>query len=168
MNPGFDALESMVRQLWPTYRASVQPMWDTRLSRYSTDELSTTLWRHRADNPDDTKPHWKTIYGLLAGGNMGVGKSDLRILLDSMRRTISRDPAWMKQKPINAWTDPDLFENFVEANVRPVLRDMDGTVKDDSDGRLARLAARTRMSFASPYIADLKERGDPVPEWLVR
>ena len=111
---------------------------------------------------------WKTIYRALAGGDEGPGKSDLQILLDQMRRSIRADATAMKRKPINAWTDSDLFENHVEANIRPILRNMDGSACDDPDGRLAKLAANTRTRFAAPYIADLKERGDPMPEWLVR
>lgn len=168
MTPGFDAFETIVRDLWPSYRASVQPMWDTRLYRYPIDTLGAVLRQYRADHPDDTKPHWSTIYGILAGGGTRVGKSDLQILLNSVRRAIRSDPGWMKRKPIDAWTDADVLENHIEANVGPILRNMGGTTCDDPDGRLARLAVFTRMAIVQPLITDLEQRGDPVPEWLTR
>lgn len=170
MSSRLDDLDDCVRQLWPRYKASIQPMWDTRLQRYSFEDLRAALWRHRADYPDDTKPVWRTIYAALTGDGDrdGTGKSDLQILLDSVRRAIAADPAWQKYPAARSWSDSEVFENHVEANVRPILRDMDGSAKDDPGGRLARSAASTRVSFVQPYIRDLEERGEPVPAWLVR
>lgn len=168
MNPGLDSLDAMVRQLWPRYKASVQPMWDTRLHRYATDELRAALWRHRSDYPDDTKPNWRTIYALLAGGNAGPGKSDLQILLGSIRRAIASEDRWQKQPQARRWSDSELFENHIDANTQPILRNMDGSACDDPDGRLARLAAHARTAIVEPLIRDLTERGEQVPAWLVR
>lgn len=127
------------------------------------------LWAHRADHPDDTKPHWRTIYSMLAGDKgQSAGKSDLQVLLDMMRRAIAADPSWTKRKPANEWTDADLVENHIEANVRPILRGIDGKASPDDDGRLARLAASQRQAIVAPLIRDLVERGETVPDWLVR
>lgn len=168
MNPGFDSLDEMVRQFWPTYKASVQPMWDTRLHRHSVEELRTALWRHKADYPDDTKPTWKTIYAMLAGGKTGSGKSDVQILLDGIRKAIATEDRWQKYPAARRWSDSEVFENHVDANTVPILRNMDGSACEDPDGRLAKLAAWTRMAIVEPLIRDLKERGDQVPAWLVR
>jgi hypothetical protein len=167
MNPGLDSLDEMVRQLWPRYKDSVQPMWDTRLHGYSIDEIRTALWRHKADYPDDSKPTWKTIYTMLSGGKTGAGKSDLQLLLDGIRREIAKDPRWQKHPTARRWSDSEVFENHVEANTRPILRRMDGTAEDDPEGRLARLAATERTNIVSRYVRDLEERGDSVPAWLV-
>lgn len=168
MNPGLDSVDQLVRQFWPRYKASIQPMWDTRLHQYPSDKLSETLRKYRADHPDDTKPVWRAIYAMLAGGTAGPGKSDLQLLLDSIRRAIATEDRWQKCPQARGWSDSEVFENHIEANVKPILRRMDGTAEDDPGGRLARLAASTRANMVSYYIRDLKERGDPVPEWLVR
>ena len=170
MNPGLDSLDAIVRQLWPRYKDGVQPMWDTQLHRYPIDELRTVLWRYRADHPDDTKPVWRTIYAMLAGGKDGTtsGKSDLQLLLDSVRRAIATDPAWQKYPAARSWSDSEVFENHIEANVRPVLRKVDGEAKDDPGGRLAKLAANEREWTVTRYIRDLQERGEAIPQWLVR
>lgn len=168
MNPGLDSLDEMVRQLWPRYKDSVQPMWDTQLHRYSVDEIRAALWRHKADYPDDSKPTWKTIYSMLLGGKTGSGKSNLQLLLDSMRREIATDERWQKHPQARRWSDSQVFENHIEANVRPILRNIDGSAKDDPDGRRAKSAAQTRESFVNPYVRDLKERGEQIPAWLVR
>lgn len=170
MNPGLDSVTAMVSQLWPTYRASVQPMWDTRLHRHDVETIRTVLWQHRADYPDDTKPVWRTIYTMLSGGNTsaGTGKSDLQILLDQIRREIATNPDWHKCPAARTWSDSEAFENHIEANVLPILRYLDGIAKPDVDGRLAKLAAHERTAIVNPIIRDLKERGDPVPAWLVR
>lgn len=167
MTPGFDAFENIVRELWPTYRASVQPMWDTRVYQYPTEQIGCVLRQFRADYPDDTKPIWKTIYGMLAGGKDGnASKSDLQELLDFMRRTISKDAEALKRKPVNAWTDADCLERYIEANAQ--MRDLDGEALPDDDGRRARLAASWRRATVGRYVRDLKARGEPVPGWLVR
>lgn len=169
MNPGLDSVTAMVQQLWPRYKASIQPMWDTRLHRYDVETIRAILWAYRADHPDDTKPVWRTVYSMLSGGDQThKGQSDLQCLLDSVRRAIVADPKWSKVKPPRIWTDADLVENHIDANVRPILRDMTGKAKPDDDGRLAKLAARARVAIVEPLILDLTERGETVPEWLVR
>ena len=168
MNPGLDSLDAMVRQLWPTYKASVQPMWDTRLHCYSVEDIRQALWRHRADYPDETKPTWRTIYALLAGGNSGSGKSDLQLLLDSIRRAIAKEDRWQKHPAARSWSDSEVFQNHIEANTRPVLFQLDGKAYPDLDGRRARAADSETTMIVGRYVRDLKERGDPVPEWLVR
>lgn len=167
MNPGLDSLDAMVRELWPRYKASIQPMWDTRLRQYPSDKLSETLRKYRADHPDDTKPVWRTIYALLAGGNTGPGKSDLQLLLDSIRRAIATEDRWQKHPQARRWSDSEVFENHIEANVRPILRNIDGSAKDDPDGRRARSAAKEREMIVSRYARDLEQRGEQVPAWLV-
>jgi hypothetical protein len=167
MNPGFDAFNTMVRQLWPTYKTDVQPMWDTKLRRYSSDEIGTALWRHRADFPDDAKPSWRTIYSRLSGTTT-PGKSDLRILVDGIRKAIATEERWAKHPTAKNWPDSEVFENHIEANLRPILYEMNGKVSDDPDGRLARLAAKTRAMIVNGLIVDLEERGEIVPAWLVR
>lgn len=172
MNPGYDTVDALVRQLWPPYKASIQPMWDYKLFQYSADVLSETLRRYRAEYPDDTKPTWKTIYTMLSGGNTGSSRSDLWILLDGMRREIRSSDYWARDAAARAramaWSDSEVFENHIEANTRPILRRMDGKAEDDPDGRLGRLAATTRANMVARYTRDLEERGERVPAWLVR
>lgn len=170
MTSGLDDLEMMVRDLWPTYKASIRPMWDTQLCRYGIDVLGAVLRQHRSDYPDDKKPVWRTIYVMLSGGHEAGGsdKSDLQELLDFMRRMIARTPEAVKNKPIDQWTDADCFERHVEANTRPGLYGLDGHALPDPDARRARFAATERKNIASRYIRDLEKRGEPVPEWLVR
>lgn len=172
MNPGFDSFQSMVQQLWPTYKASVQPMWDTRLHRYPIGDLRTVLWQHRADFPDENKPVWKTIYAMLrgGGGDNTASKSDLRILLDQTRRIIAKDTEWMKRKPIDQWSDADVWQNFMDAQTFPTTHQMTAggwSPREDPDGKVASRAASERTILRRRYESDLTERGDLVPEWLL-
>ncbi len=168
MSGSFQEFETVVRDIWSGYRANVQPIWNLRLSQYPFDRLIGVLNQHRADNPDEMKPLWKTIYRNLAAGDSSAGKSDLYILLDQTRRLLRKDPACQKCQPENTRTDADVFENYLEANTRPTLRQMNGVPYPDPDGRRARLAASERAEIVNRYVTDLEERGDPVPAWLVR
>lgn len=171
MSSSFQEFELVVRNVWPSYRANVQPIWDRKLRSYAFDRLIDVLNEHRANNPDEVKPIWKMIYHDLSGGNAaGAGsKSDLRILLDQVRRVIAEDSEWMKRKPIDAWTDADVWQNFLDAQTFPTTHEMIAggyRLREDPNGKIAERAARKRAIQQRRYESDLRERGEQIPEWL--
>lgn len=159
---GFDGFAELVQSLWPTYRTNIQPMWNTVLHRYSVTQLGEVLAKHRADHPDETKPIWKTIYAVLAGGAR-AGKSDLQLVLNQWRKLLRE----AKRKGSENWSDYEVFQCFLDAQTYPILYNtLTREPENSPDGRLVRMAAQLRGSLACRYIEDLRERGDVIPEWL--
>lgn len=160
----FDDFVAAVTSLWPTYRTDVGPMWDTVLRRYSMTEIGQALRKHRAERPDDSKPIWKLIYADLTDGKQQSSKSDLQILLNQQRRILAEH----KVKGATNWGDWEVFQSFLDTQVYPRLYDtLTRQPRDDPDGRHAAMAARERAGLTHRYIRDLKERSEPVPEWLM-
>lgn len=171
MSGSFQEFETVVRSVWPRYQANIQPIWDRKLRQYPFDCLIDVLNEHRADNPDEAKPIWKMIYGALSGGDTASsGKSDLQILLDQTRRCIAKDSEWMKRKPIDQWSDADVWQNFLDAQTFPTTHEMVAggyRLRDDPDAKIAKSAASERTMLRRVYEKNLRECGEPVPEWLL-
>jgi hypothetical protein len=160
---GFDAFQAAVSALWPTYKVDVHPMWDTTLHRFAISNIRDVLHKHRADYPDNTRPIWKLIYNDLFGSSTNT-KSDLQVLLNQWRELLRK----AKRKGSEHWGDYEVFQCFLHAQTFPILYNtITREPNEDPDGRLARRAAKERRSWAYPYIVDLRERGDVVPEWLL-
>ena len=118
MPDAFEQFCETVQRLWPSYRCtdeSLRLIWDSRLSRYDQTTIGNALRRQRIDDPDATRPHWKSIYRELGElGRARHGKSPLAILLEQVREA-AKDCGVAH---VDEWTDADAWHHFLCAQIR--------------------------------------------------
>lgn len=163
MSTTLDELKRMVSDLWPSYRASVYPMWRTKLCQYEVGELRTALTQQRAVDPDGTKPVWKSIYAGLSGG-----KDSQSSVLSCILTGVRKDHEKRGTKGIAYWTDEQCFLNYLDAQSCPILFDPEGRPKSDEDSRRMKLAAFARETAMRGVVNDFREHSQPLPDWLER
>lgn len=157
--------------MWPYSRcseSSLKTVWETRLCFYKPHEIRDALVKHQANEPDATRPVWKSVYVLIGQGGGAKSENPVQEMLRDVRRGIDGDPRWSKRGGSRNLTDQEVWLNRLDALTRAVVWDaVSCRMKDDPDGRLNAIWKTQRKWWTDALIARQRECMQPVPDWLL-
>lgn len=116
MDSAYERFREAVQNLWPSYRCTDESLgliWKYKLSRYDEATIGNALRHQRIDDPDATRPHWKSIYRYLGDLGHRDARSPLAILLTQVREA-AKD---LGNKHVDEWTDADAWHHYLYAQI---------------------------------------------------